>query len=242
MLLSNRLTYCITTFILMAAFVALPVMAHQLPAAPTSATQAEKDAVDDHNNGPHDPADTDVSADHALVESIEVSEMYLTTAAPITAIITLADGVAAIEDDTDTDDNVATTGNDNEARHGILPNLGSDLVSGSISIEFGTMNDDGEYEYAVLVAPDTGPQVTNIIKTGPEGAGDTGSGAVYTVYISVPATLEGAANGMYKISVDVTGVSQPDTATATDTFTMDVIAPTVGNVCLLYTSPSPRDS
>ncbi len=229
MSLFNKLTI-FSILILMAAFVALPVMAHQLPAAPASATQAVKDAVDAHNENPHDPDDTDVAADHALVKSVTVSSMYLTPTAPIQATITLADGVAAIVDDPATaDDNDDDAGNENEARHATLANTDPDILPTGISIQVGTKQTDGTYTYAAPTTAANAPQATAVLKTLTEGSGDTGSGAVYTVYISVPADATARDDGMYRISVTTeAGIYNPADVNAT--FLMDTIKPTVKDV------------
>ena len=213
--LSNKLTLCILSLFLL-AFAALPVLAHQL----------------DPNVGAHvnaDPASADTpGTDHALVESITVSSSYLTATAPITATITLADGVAAIEDDPTT-----TTGaTQNEARHAILSNTGTDLAIASFTIMVGTKKADGSgYNYAALADPYTdagAPQITNVIKTRAEGSGATGSGAVYTAYISIPTDAATAFDGQYSISViTAAGVFNP--ANVRGEFRMDSQMPTVTN-------------
>ncbi|RKU11094.1 hypothetical protein C6501_13220 [Candidatus Poribacteria bacterium] len=50
------------------------------------------------HNSDADTAGDDGAGDHALIQSVVVSSDYLTTAAPITAVITFARGVAAIQD------------------------------------------------------------------------------------------------------------------------------------------------
>ena len=213
MLLSHRLTFSILSIFLLVAFVALPVMAHQLdPEVP-----------------PHDSANPDTAGDagtdHALVRSITVSSGYLTATSPITATITFADGVAAIADDT------ATTGTgNNEARHAILSNPTGDLGATNLTIMVGTKKSDGSgYDYAAIASPySTGnvPQITNVIKTRTEGSGATGSGAVYTAYISIPTDAATALDGQYSISVATTaGVFNP--ANVRGEFRMDTQMPTV---------------
>lgn len=213
MSLLNKLTISSILILLMAVFVALPVMAHQLdPEVP-----------------PHDSADPDTAADagtdHALVRSITVSSGYLTATSPITATITFADGVAAIADDS------ATTGTgNNEARHAILSNPTGDLGAANLTIMVGTKKSDGSgYDYAAIASPYTNgnvPQITNVIKTRTQGSGATGSGAVYTAYISIPTDATIALDGQYSISVTtVAGVFNP--ANVRGEFRMDTQMPTV---------------
>ena len=233
---SNKSTLFLCLILMMAAFVAVPVLAHQLPDAPASATDAEKAAVAAHNNDPHDPTEvtTAHSADHALVNSISLSSMYLTSTNTITATITLANGVAAIPNDPDTDDDppVVATGNDNEARHGTLKDSGTLLVVDDIAFMFGTMGEDGEYMYGAVAGEV--PRVLSIARTTPARSGDTGRGAIYTVVIAVPEAVETARDGMYQVSVDnsSTGddVYQPDADSAKATFTMDTRIPTITDV------------
>ena len=212
--LSHKLTFSLASIFLLLAFAAVPVMAHQL----------------DPNVAPHVNADPDTAAtpgtDHALVKSIEVSSMYLTATSPITATITFADGVAAIADD----DATTGTGN-NEARHAIL-SAPATLVTSDLTLMIGTKQDDGTYTYAALEAPYTtagAPQVTALIKTRTEGSGDTGSGAVYTAYISIPTDANTAFDGQYSVSITSTsGVFNP--ATIMGEFRMDTQMPTVMDV------------
>ena len=216
MKLSNRLTFCILSLFLFMAFVALPVMAHQL----------------DPEVSPHLSADEDTEGDtgtnHALVKSITVSSGYLTATSPITATITFADGVAAVENDTTT-----TGAGNNEARHAILTDPDTDLAPGALTIMVGTKKADGSgYTYAAIEAPYTtggAPQITAVIKTRTEGSGDTGSGSVYTAYISVPADADIALDGQYSVSVTTTaGVFNP--ADVMGEFRMDTQMPTVEDV------------
>ena len=75
MLLSNRLTYCITTFILLVAFAAVPVMAHQPPTGQTF-DQA-------HDQEPNTPGGTLAPEEHPATDHH--------AAAPMVSSITLVD-------------------------------------------------------------------------------------------------------------------------------------------------------
>ena len=217
MLLSHRLTFSILSIFLLVAFVALPVMAHQ-----TTLGDAAHKAP--HNIDPADNTDNVQSTAHAIVKSIDVKSDYLTTAKPITAVITFNDGVAAIPED----DGTAGT----QARHATLNNTSSDIASSDIALQIGTMGSDGTYTWASPANANTAPTITNVIKTTVEGSGATGSGAVYTVYISVPAaatqTTNTAVDGVYRISVANSEVYAPPAANlVADRFTMDTRNPTV---------------
>ena len=217
MKLSNILTFCILSLFLFMAFVAVPVMAHQVTKAevPGADDAAKTAAVAAHNEDPADPTDSAVSPDHALVSSINLSSGYLTATNTITATITLARGVATITDDTDT---TAV----NEARHGTLKDSAATLVAADITILVGTKGEDGMYTYAT--AGSAPPRVLSIAPTTPVGDGDTGSGAVYTVVIAIPAA-DVRDDGQYQISVGKTDVFNPENAKPT--FFMDTNNPTV---------------
>ncbi|MYG00221.1 lamin tail domain-containing protein [Candidatus Poribacteria bacterium] len=75
MLLSNRLTYCITTFILLLAFAALPAMAHVVDGAVTDFALLH-DGIDNDNADNADPAETDHShyATAPMVSSITAED------------------------------------------------------------------------------------------------------------------------------------------------------------------------
>ena len=213
MILSNKLTLCILSLFLL-AFAAVPVMAHQM-----------ETNVDPHVNA--DPATAATpGTDHALVESIVLSSPYLTTASPIIATITFADGVAAIPDDPDTTTPPATL---NEGRHAILAVPASDPTA--LEFEIGTRGTDGTYTYAAADGTNGPVLLGSIVKSRPEGEGDTGSGAVYTAYISFPstATRNAIIDGHYRIGlINDSGLFSPDSARAT--FFMDTREPDVENV------------
>ena len=211
--LSHKLTFSLASIFLLLAFVAVPVMAHQL----------------DPEVSPHVSADPTTGSDpgtaHALVESIMVSSMYLTPTATITATITFADGVAAIEDDAET-----TTGaTQNEARHATLPTPAT-FEAANISIQYGTKQTDGTYNYADPAVDANAPQILGaVIKTRTEGAGATGSGAVYTVTLGVPTAADARDDGVYRISV-VNAAELFGPADVNATFRMDTLKPTVMDV------------
>ena len=212
--LSHKLTFSLASIFLLLAFAAVPVMAHQMTTN-----------VDPHVNA--DPATAATpGTDHALVESITVSSMYLTPTGTITATITFADGVAAIEDDAET-----TTGADlNEARHATLPTPAT-FEAANISIQYGTKQTDGTYTYADPATAANAPQVLFVNKLRTEGAGATGSGAVYTVTLGVPTAADARDDGVYRISV----VNAPELFGPADvnaTFRMDTITPTIMDVAV----------
>ena len=227
MRLSNKSTFSLICLIFLMAFVAVPVMAHQVTKAEVAGADdaAKTAAVDLHNEDPDDATDTDVSADHALVSSITLNGTNLTAANTITATITLASGVATI-----TDDATTTSGDGhNEARHGTLTDSAAVLTATDIDIDFGTKATDGTFTYADPTG--SGPaRVLSIARTVPPGTTATGRGAVYTVVIGVPATIADADDGMYQISVSKADVFNPETIKPT--FLMDTHAPVVTNVAV----------
>ena len=221
MRLSNKSTFSLICLILLLAFVAVPVMAHQITKDDVPGDDAAKTAaVTAHNV---DPDGTSAKTDHALVNSISLSETYLTATNTITATITLASGVAAIPDNPDT-----TGAGNNEARHATLTDSAAELVPTDITLNIGTKGEDGTYTYA---APTSGgARVLSIGRTVPPGSDATGRGAVYSAIIAVPADVTTASDGRYQISVTKADVFNSETVKPT--FFMDTHAPVITNVAV----------